>query len=196
MKRRELITLLGSAAAAWPLASRAQQPERMRRIGVLMNTAADDTVFQIRIGAFLQGLALFGWTIGRNVRIEIRWSGGKADDARRYAAELVAFAPDVILAHGVSTVRPLLQATRTVPIVFPIASDPVGMGLVDSLARPGGNATGFMSFEYTLSGKWLELLKEIAPGVTRVAVLQDPTQGEEPARLPSFRSWRGRLGWK
>jgi|AmaraimetFIIA100_FD_contig_123_1431_length_1385_multi_6_in_1_out_0_2 putative ABC transport system substrate-binding protein len=176
LKRRQVITLLGGAAA-WPLAARAQRSERMRRIGVLMNTAADDTVFQIRIGAFLQGLALLGWTIGRNVRIEIRWSGGKADDARRYAAELVAFAPDVILAHGVSTVRPLLQATRTVPIVFPIASDPVGMGLVDSLARPGGNATGFMSFEYTLSGKWLELLKEIAPSVTRVAVLQDPTQG-------------------
>jgi putative ABC transport system substrate-binding protein len=175
-RRREFITLLGGTAA-WPLAARAQRSERMRRIGVLMNTAADDTVFQIRIGAFLQGLALLGWTIGRNVRIEIRWSGGKADDARRYAAELVAFAPDVILAHGVSTVRPLLQATRTVPIVFPIASDPVGMGLVDSLARPGGNATGFMSFEYTLSGKWLELLKEIAPSVTRVAVLQDPTQG-------------------
>jgi putative ABC transport system substrate-binding protein len=174
--RRELLAAFG-VAAAWPLAARAQQGQRMRRIGVLMNTAADDTVFQIRIGAFLQGLALLGWTIGRNVRIEIRWSGGKADDARRYAAELVAFAPDVILAHGVSTVRPLLQATRTVPIVFPIASDPVGMGLVDSLARPGGNATGFMSFEYTLSGKWLELLKEIAPSVTRVAVLQDPTQG-------------------
>ena len=196
MRRRAFISLLGGAAAAWPLAARAQQGERMRRIGVLMNTVADDTVFQIRLGAFLQGLAVLGWTIGRNMRIEIRWSGGKADDARRYAAELVAFAPDVSLAHGVSTVRPLLQATRTVPIVFPIASDPVGMGLVDSLARPGGNATGFMSFEYTLSGKWLELLKEIAPGVTRVAVLQDPTQGEEPARLPSFRSWRGRLGWK
>jgi putative ABC transport system substrate-binding protein len=149
----------------------------MRRIGVLLNTAADDMVFQTRVGAFLQGLALLGWTIGRNVRIEVRWSGGKADEARRYATELAALAPDVILAHGVSSVRPLLQATRTVPIVFPIASDPVGAGLVESLARPGGNATGFMSFEYPLSGKWLELLKDIAPGVTRVAVLQDPTQG-------------------
>jgi len=177
MKRREFITLLGGAAAAWPLAARAQQAERMRRIGVLLNTAADDMVFQTRVGAFLQGLALLGWTIGRNVRIEVRWSGGKADEARRYATELAALAPDVILAHGVSSVRPLLQATRTVPIVFPIASDPVGAGLVESLARPGGNATGFMSFEYTLSGKWLELLKDIAPGVTRVAVLQDPTQG-------------------
>jgi len=177
MKRREFITLLGGAAAAWPLAARAQQGERVRRIGVLLNTAADDMVFQTRVGAFLQGLALLGWTIGRNVRIEVRWSGGKADEARRYATELAALAPDVILAHGVSSVRPLLQATRTVPIVFPIASDPVGAGLVESLARPGGNATGFMSFEYPLSGKWLELLKDIAPGVTRVAVLQDPTQG-------------------
>jgi putative tryptophan/tyrosine transport system substrate-binding protein len=176
MRRREFITLLGGAAA-WPLAARGQQGERIRRIGVLLNTAADDMVFQTRVGAFLQELALLGWTIGRNVRIEVRWSGGKADEARRYATELAALAPDVILAHGVSSVRPLLQATRTVPIVFPIASDPVGAGLVDSLARPGGNATGFMSFEYTLSGKWLELLKDIAPGVTRVAVLQDPTQG-------------------
>jgi ABC-type uncharacterized transport system substrate-binding protein len=176
MKRREFITLLGGAGVAWPLAARGQQPERMRRIGVLMNTAADDAVFQTRVGAFLQGLALLGWTIGRNVRIETRWSGGKADEARRYAAELVALAPDVILAHGVSSVRPLLQATRTVPIVFPIASDPVGAGLVDSLARPGGNVTGFMSFEYTLSGKWLEFLKEIAPAVTRVAVLQSTSR--------------------
>jgi putative tryptophan/tyrosine transport system substrate-binding protein len=176
--RREFIALLsGGAAAAWPLGARAQQRERMRLIGVLMNTAADDTVFQTRVGAFLQGLALLGWTIGRNVRIEVRWSGGKADEARKYATELAALAPDVILAHGVSSVRPLLQTTRTVPIVFPIASDPVGAGLVDSLARPGGNATGFMSFEYTLSGKWLELLKDIAPAATRVAVLQDPTQG-------------------
>jgi putative ABC transport system substrate-binding protein len=175
--RRKFLATLSGAAAAWPLAARAQQRERVRVIGVLLNTAADDMVFQTRVGAFLQGLALLGWTIGRNVRIEVRWSGGKADEARRYATELAALAPDVILAHGVSSVRPLLQATRTVPIVFPIASDPVGAGLVESLARPGGNATGFMSFEYTLSGKWLELLKDIAPGVTRVAVLQDPTQG-------------------
>jgi putative tryptophan/tyrosine transport system substrate-binding protein len=174
--RRKFLATLGGVVA-WPLAARAQQSERMRRIGVLLNTAADDMVFQTRVGAFLQGLALLGWTIGHNVRIELRWSGGKADEARRYATELAALAPDVILAHGVSSVRPLLQATRTVPIVFPIASDPVGAGLVESLARPGGNATGFMSFEYTLSGKWLELLKDIAPGVTRVAVLQDPTQG-------------------
>jgi putative tryptophan/tyrosine transport system substrate-binding protein len=176
MRRREFITLLGGAAA-WPLAARGQQGERIRRIGVLLNTAADDMVFQTRVGAFLQELALLGWTIGRNVRIDTRWAGANAAEVRRHAAELAALAPDVILAHGGSTVGPLLQATRTVPIVFPVAGDPVGAGLVDSLARPGGNATGFMSFEYTLSGKWLELLKDIAPGVTRVAVLQDPTQG-------------------
>ena len=175
MRRREFITLLGGAAAAWPLAARAQQGERMRRIGVLLPAAADDAEFQAWVGAFLQGLAQSGWTIGRNVRIDTRWAAGNADDIRRHAAELVALAPDVILAHGASTVGPLLQATRTVPIVFPVVGDPVGAGFVDSLARPGGNATGFMSFEYSMSGKWLELLKQIAPSVTRVAVLRDPT---------------------
>ena len=174
MKRREFITLLGGAAAAWPLAARAQQGERMRRIGVLLPAAADDPEFQARVAAFLQGLAQLGWTIGRNVRIDTRWATANAADIRRHAAELAALAPDVILAPGASTVGPLLQATRTVPIVFPIVADPVGAGFVDSLARPGGNATGFMTFEYSLSGKWLELLKEIAPGVTRVAVLRDP----------------------
>ena len=174
MRRREFITLLGGAAAAWPLAARAQQAERMRRIGVLLPAAADDAEFQARVGAFLQGLALLGWTIGRNVRIDTRWATANAADIRRHAAELAALAPDVILAHGASTVGPLLQATRTVPIVFPVVADPVGAGFVDSLARPGGNATGFMTFEYSLSGKWLELLKQIAPGVTRVAVLRDP----------------------
>ena len=174
MKRREFITLLGGAAAAWPLAARAQQPERMRRIGVLLPAAADDAEFQARVGAFLQGLAQLGWTIGRNVRIDTRWATANAAEIRRHAAELAALAPDVILAHGASTVGPLLQATRTVPIVFPVVVDPVGAGFVDSLARPGGNATGFMSFEYSLSGKWLELLKQIAPGVTRAAVLRDP----------------------
>src|SRR5229473_6840591 len=176
MKRREFISLLGGAAAAWPLAARAQG-ERMRRIGVLLPATADDPEFQARVGAFLQGLALLGWTIGRNVRIDIRWATANAADIRRHAAELAALAPDVILAHGASSVGPLLQATRTVPIVFPVAGDPVGAGLVDSLARPGGNVTGFMAFEYSLSGKRLELLKQIAPGVTRVAVLRDPTQG-------------------
>jgi putative tryptophan/tyrosine transport system substrate-binding protein len=173
MKRRAFITLLGGAAAAWPLAARAQ--ERVRRIGIILPAAADDAQFQARVGAFHQGLALLGWTIGRNVRIDTRWATTNAAEIRRHAAELVALAPDVILAHGAATVGPLLEATRTVPIVFPVAADPVGAGFVDSLARPGGNATGFLVFEYSLSGKWLELLKEIAPSVTRAAVLRDPS---------------------
>jgi putative ABC transport system substrate-binding protein len=173
MKRREFITLLGGAAT-WPLSARAQQPERMRHIGVLLPAAADDAEFQARLGAFLQALALLGWTIGRNVRIDARWATANADDIRRHAAELAALAPDIILAHGTSTLAPLLQATRTAPIVFTALSDPVASGFVDSLARPGGNATGFMNFEFSLSGKWLELLKQIAPDVTRVAVLRDP----------------------
>ena len=176
MKRREFITLLGgAAAAAWSLAARAQQGERARRVGVLLPAASDDVEFQARVGAFLQGLQQSGWSIGRNLRIDTRWATANADDIRRHAAELVTLAPDVILAHGASTMRPLLQVTRSVPIVFPVAGDPVAAGFVDSLARPGGNATGFMTFEYNLSGKWLELLKEIAPGVTRAAVLRDPT---------------------
>jgi putative tryptophan/tyrosine transport system substrate-binding protein len=174
MKRREFITLLGGAAA-WPLQAWAQQGERVRRIGIILPAAADDAQFQARVGAFHQGLALLGWTIGRNVRIDTRWATTNAAEIRRHAAELAALAPDVILAHGAATVGPLLEATRTVPIVFPVAADPVGAGFVDSLARPGGNATGFLVFEYSLSGKWLELLKEIAPGVTRAAVLRDPS---------------------
>jgi putative tryptophan/tyrosine transport system substrate-binding protein len=177
MRRRSFVTLLGSVAAAWPIAAKAQQPERMRRIGVLLAAAADDTEFQARMGAFQQGLALLGWTIGRNVRINTRWAGANAADIRRHAAELAALAPDVILAPGGLTVGPLLQATRTVPVVFPIIYDPVGAGLVDSLARPGGNATGFMTVEFSMGGKWLELLKQIAPGVTRAAVLRDASQG-------------------
>jgi putative tryptophan/tyrosine transport system substrate-binding protein len=180
MKRREFITLLGTAAASslsWPLAVRAQQAERMQRVGILLPAAADDAVFQARVGAFQQGLALLGWNIGRNVRIETRWATTNSTELRRHAGELVALAPDVILAGGTSTVPPLLQATRTVPIVFTRVVDPVGAGYVDSLARPGGNATGFMNFEFSISGKWLELLKQIAPGVTRVAVLRDATQG-------------------
>jgi putative ABC transport system substrate-binding protein len=149
MRRREFITLLGGAAAAWPLAARAQQGERMRRIGVLLAASADDPDYQAWVGAFQQALAQSGWIIGRNVRIDTRWAGGKAEDIRRHAAELVALAPDAILAHGASTVRPLLQVTRTVPIVFPIIGDPVAAGFVDSLARPGGNATGFMTTEYS-----------------------------------------------
>ena len=163
MKRRDLITLLGGAAAAWPLAARAQQPGPMRRIGVLVTLAADDPEGQSRNVAFVQGLQQAGWTVGRNVRIEFRWAGARAADVRRHAAELVALAPDVILAAGSSAVGPLLQASRTVPIVFVSVIDPVGAGFVESLARPGGNATGFTQFEYSTSGKWLELLKEIAP---------------------------------
>jgi putative ABC transport system substrate-binding protein len=177
VRRREFITGLSGAAAAWPLAAHAQQPDRMRRIGVLLPAAADDPEFQARVGAFQQALALLGWTIGRNVRIDTRWATANAAEIRRHAAELAALAPDVILAHGASTVAPLLQATRTVPIVFPVLADPVGGGFVDSLARPGGNATGFMSAEYSLAGKVLELLKQIAPSVTRVAVLRDAAQG-------------------
>jgi putative ABC transport system substrate-binding protein len=153
----------------------AQQPERMRRVGILLAAAADDVEFQAWVGAFLQGSGQLGWTIGRNGRIDTRWATTNAAEIRRHAAELAALAPDVILASGTSTVGPMLQATRTVPVVFPTAVDPVGAGFVDSLARPGGNATGFLSFEYSLSGKWLELLKEIAPNVTRAAVLRDST---------------------
>jgi putative tryptophan/tyrosine transport system substrate-binding protein len=183
IRRRAFITLLGGAAAAWPLGARAQQPDRMRRIGILLPAAADDAGFQAPFGAFLQALALLGWTIGRNVRVDTRWATANAAEIRRHAAELVALAPDVILAAGTSAVGPLLQATRTVPIVFPNIGDPVGGGFVDSLARPGGNATGFMSYEYTLSGKSLELLKEIAPGVTRAAVIRDAAVSIGPAQL-------------
>jgi putative ABC transport system substrate-binding protein len=173
MKRREFITLLGGAAAAWPLAARAQQSERMRRIGVFHSLAAGDTEGQARLTAFVQGLQELGWTDGRNVRLDYRWAAGDPEQARRYAAELVALAPDVILAHGGSVVPSLLQATRTVPIVFTQTPDPVGAGFVNSLARPGGNVTGFTGYEYGIGAKWLELLKEIAPRVTRVAVIRD-----------------------
>jgi putative ABC transport system substrate-binding protein len=172
MKRREFITLVGGVVA-WPLAAWAQQRQQMKRIGILLPAAADDPVFQARLAAFYQGLALLGWSIGRNVRIDTRWATTNAAEIHRHAVELAALAPDVILATGDSTMPPLLQATRTVPIVFPVVTDPVGGGYVDSLARPGGNVTGFMGSEYSMGGKWLELLKEIAPNVTRVAVLRD-----------------------
>ena len=173
MKRREFIMLLGGAAAGWPLPVRAQQPERMRHIGVLMPAAADDAEFQTRFGAFLQGLQQASWSIGRNVRIDTRWATADADEIRRHAAEIVALAPDVIVADGAPAVGVLLKATRTIPIVFPVVGDPVASGFVDSLARPGGNATGFMSAENSMGAKWLELLNQIAPSVTRVAVLRD-----------------------
>jgi putative ABC transport system substrate-binding protein len=191
MRRREFITLLGSTTASsltWPLAVRAQQAERMRRVGILVSATADDTEFQTWIGAFLQELQKLGWSLGQNVRIETRWATADAGEVRKHAAELAALAPDVILAHGASCVGPLLQVTRTVPIVFPIAGDPVGAGFVDSLARPGGNATGFMSTEYIMGGKWLELLKETAPGVTRVAVLRDASQSSGTSMLASVQT--------
>jgi ABC-type uncharacterized transport system substrate-binding protein len=174
MQRRSFITILG-AAAALPLTARAQQPERVRRIGVLQGGGgADDPDGQVRIAAFLQALQQLGWTDSRSVKIDYRWPTGDAEKTRKYAAELVALAPDVILAVGAANMTPLLQATRTVPIVFVAVADPVGAGYVDSLSRPGGNATGFMLFDYGLSAKWLELLKQIAPSVTRAAVLRDP----------------------
>ena len=173
MKRREFITLLGGAAV-WPLAAHAQQAGGTRRIGVLMNLAADDRAGQVRLAAFMQGLQQLGWADGRNVRIDARWAAGDPDHFRKYAAELVALGPDVILATAIATVVSLQQVTRTIPIVFVNVVDPVGAGIVASLARPGSNATGFSQFEYGISAKWLELLKEIVPRVTRVAVLRDP----------------------
>ena len=173
MQRRDFLGVLGGAIAS-PLVARAQQPEQMRRIGVLMTLAKGDPAEQSRYATFLQGLQQLGWTESRNVRIDTRWSAGNATDIRKYAAELVALAPDVIVTAGAAGLEAMLQATRTVPIVFAIVPDPVGAGFVDSLSRPGGNATGFLMFEYSLCGKWLELLKQIAPNVTRAAVLRDP----------------------
>jgi ABC-type uncharacterized transport system substrate-binding protein len=193
MKRREFITLLGGAAV-WPLAARAQQPERMRRIAVLSALGADDSETQARLTAFAQGLQQLGWTSGRNVRIDYRLGASDAERMRRRAAEVIELAPDVILANGTSVVGPLLQATRTVPIVFVNVSDPVGAGYIASLARPGGNATGFALFEYGMSGKWLELLKQIAPRVTRAAVLRDPMQPTGIAQLAAMHSVAPSLG--
>jgi putative tryptophan/tyrosine transport system substrate-binding protein len=174
LRRRQFLTLLGGAAGAWPLAARAQQVGGMRRIGVLMHSRADEAEAQARLLAFLQGLADAGWAVGRNLRIDYRWSVGNQARLQRDAAELVALNPEVILAGVGATIATLLQATRTVPIVFAQGIDPVGNSYVESLARPGGNSTGFMQFEYSLSGKWLELLKEVAPPVARVAVLREP----------------------
>jgi len=182
MRRRKFIVLIGGAAV-WPFAAQGQQGERVRLIGVLLPAAVNDPKFLAWLEAFRQVLQELGWVEGRNVRIDIQWAGAKADDIRKHAAELAALAPDVILAHGASTVGPLLQTTHTVPIVFPIASDPVGAGFVDSLARPGGNATGFMTVEYSIGGKYLELLKEIAPSVTRAGIIRDTTN---PAGIAVF----------
>jgi len=174
MKRRAFITLLGGAAA-WPLGARAQQTEKVRRIGVLMNRVADDPEAQARFKAFVQGLQQLGWAEGRNVRMDVRWTAGVAEQLHKYAEELVALMPDAILADGAVSVSALQGVTRSVPIVFVAVPDPVGAGFVKSLARPGGNTTGFTAFEYAIAAKWLELLKEIAPSVTRAAVLRDPT---------------------
>jgi putative tryptophan/tyrosine transport system substrate-binding protein len=187
LRRRQFLTLLGGFAA-WPLAARAQQGERMRRIGVLTSLAADDPESQARHAAFLQGLQEWGWGVGRNVAIDYRFAAGDADRFRKYAAELVALAPDIILATGTPVTAALLQATRTVPIVFAQVPDPVGNGFVASLARPGGNATGFTVFEYGISAKWLELLKEIAPSVTRAPVLRDPANPFEIGQLGAIQS--------
>src|SRR5215475_2806033 len=175
MRRRDFIKAIAGSVPVWPLTARAQQGDRMRRLGIITGAAAEESETKVRVTAFLQELKHLGWDEGRNVRIEMRAIAGNTGNARKYAAELVAFAPDVILAVGGSTIPSLMEATNTVPIVFTITSDPVGNGFVESLARPGGNVTGFMTFDYGLSGKWLELLKETAPNVTRAAVLRDPT---------------------
>jgi len=193
VRRREFIKVI-AGSAAWPLAAHAQQPERVRRIGVLMGRSANDKEGQAFVAAFLQGLQELGWSVGHNVIVDIRWSADSNADARKYAAELVALAPDVILAQGSSPVASLLQVTSTVPIVFTNVADPVGAGYVDSLARPGGNITGFAPFEYSMSGKWLQLLKEIAPGVTRVAVFRDPSLALGPAQFAAIQAAAPSLG--
>jgi putative ABC transport system substrate-binding protein len=194
IRRREFITLLGGAAAAWPMAARAQQGERMRRIGVLINFASDDAEGQARLTAFREGLRQLGWTEGGNVRIDTRWVAGNPDRYRQYAAELLALAPDVILAISSAALASLLQATRTVPIVFTTVADPVGAGYVDSLARPGGNATGFVVYDYSLAAKWLELLKEIAPHVTRAVVFRQTDLAAGPGQFGVIQAAAPSLG--
>ena len=188
MRRRDFIKVVAGSASFWPLTARAQQGERVRHIGVLNPASANDPVWQARIGAFQQELALLGWSIGRNVRIDIRWTTTDAGEIRRQAAELVALGPDVILTAGDTTLPSLLQVTRSVPIVFAVATDPVGAGYVGSLARPGGNATGFMVFEFGMSGKFLELLKEIAPNVTRAAIIRDATNASGMAQFGAIQA--------
>jgi putative ABC transport system substrate-binding protein len=194
MRRREFITLLGGAAA-WPLDARAQQPrERMRRVGVLSPFAADDAEGQARLTAFAQALQQAGWTVGQNLRLDYRWGDGRPETMRKYAAELAALAPDVILAVSSPAVSPLLQVTRTIPIVFGFVADPVGAGYVESLARPGANATGFTGIEYSFAGKWLELIKEIAPPVKRVAVLRDSSIAAGPGQFGVLQAFAPTLG--
>jgi putative ABC transport system substrate-binding protein len=194
VKRREFITLLGGAAAAWALAARAQQGERMRRIGVLMPFAEDNPVGQARLAAFLQGLQQLGWADGRNVRIDTRWGAGDANLTRKHAAELVAPEPDVVMAVSSGAVAPLREVTRSVPVVFAVVADAVGAGFVESLVRPGGNVTGFTGYEYAVSGKWLELLKEIVPRVTRVAVLRDSAIAAGPGQFGAMQALAPSLG--
>jgi putative ABC transport system substrate-binding protein len=194
LNRREFITLLGGAAAAWPLAARAQQGERVRRVGVLMGLAADDPESQARLAAFAQGLQQAGWTVGQNLRIDYRWGAGNANTMRKYAAELVALAPEAILAHSSAAVAPLLQASQTIPIVFTIVADPLGAGFVRSVARPGGNATGFTNFDYGMGGKWLELLKEITPRLTRAAVLRESAIAAGPGQFGAIQAVAPALG--
>jgi putative ABC transport system substrate-binding protein len=186
--RRDFITLFSGVAAAWPLAAAAQHSERPRRVGVLMNVAADDPLSTLRVSAFALAMQELGWTVGRNVRIDYRWGQADPDRLRKYAAELVTLAPDVIVSNANPSTTALQQATRSVPIVFVNQVDPIGAGFVESLARPGGNITGFTNFEYGLSAKWLELLKEIAPRVTRVAVLRDPTSASGTGQLGAIQS--------
>jgi putative tryptophan/tyrosine transport system substrate-binding protein len=198
MRRRDFIRVIAGAAGTWPLfgpiLARAQQSERVRRVGVLMSLAADDKEGQARLAAFVQGLQELGWIEGRNVRVDTRWAAGDGERIRKYTAELVALAPDVILASGGSVVGPLIQATRTVPIVFTQTPDPVGAGFVENLAHPGGNVTGFSIFDYSMGGKWLELLKQIAPGVTRVAVIRDPASPQGIGQFSSVQSLAPSLG--
>jgi ABC-type uncharacterized transport system substrate-binding protein len=194
MRRRAFIKLIGGAATTWPLAARAQQRERMRRIGVLLNITADDPEAQTRLAAFAQGLQSLGWIVGQNVRVDYRWGSGSVDAVHKFADQLVALAPDVILAQSTAAVAPLLQSTRTVPIVFTVVADPVGAGYVQSLAHPGGNATGFTGFEYAFAGKWLELLKEIAPPVTRVAVLREAGSVTGPGQFGAIQAVASTLG--
>jgi ABC-type uncharacterized transport system substrate-binding protein len=194
MRRRELLKVVAGSAIAWPFAAQAQQPNRMRRVGVILPATADDGEFQTWVGAFLQALAQLDWTIGRNIRVDIHWATADSANIRKQAAELAALEPDVIVTGGTSTAGPMLQATHSIPVVFATVVDPVGAGFIDSLARPGGNATGFLLYEYSLSGKWLGFLKQIAPGISRVAILRDPSTPSGSGQFAAIQSAASALG--